>query len=86
VRLEIAERNKYLDKTEEHLKAQQSVGQIVGEVLQMLDPEKFIVKASMGPRYVVGVRSKIDRDKLKPGTRVTLGKLCKDDIFENIKC
>lgn len=72
MRLEIAERKKYLDKTEDHLKAQQSVGQIVGEVLQMLDPEKFIVKASMGPRYVVGVRSKIDRNKLKPGTRVTL--------------
>ena len=61
-----------MDKTEDYLKAQQSVGQIIGEVLQMLTPEKFIVKASMGPRYVVGVRSKIEREKLKPGTRVTL--------------
>ena len=38
----------------------------------MLTPEKFIVKTSMGPRYVVGVRTKLNRDQLKPGTRVTL--------------
>ena len=38
----------------------------------MLNPEKFIVKTSMGPRYVVGVRSKLNRAMLKPGTRVTL--------------
>jgi 26S proteasome regulatory subunit T4 len=31
-----------------------------------------MVKAASGPRYVVGVRPKIDKSKLKPGTRVTL--------------
>ena len=31
-----------------------------------------IVKASSGPRYVVGCRRGVDRAKLKPGTRVTL--------------
>lgn len=31
-----------------------------------------IVKASSGPRYVVGCRSKIDKASLKPGTRVSL--------------
>ena len=31
-----------------------------------------IVKASSGPRYVVGVRAKVDRAKLTPGTRVAL--------------
>ena len=31
-----------------------------------------MVKAASGPRYVVGVRPKIDKDKLKPGVRVTL--------------
>ena len=30
------------------------------------------MKASSGPRYVVGVRVKLDKAKLKPGTRVTL--------------
>jgi len=38
----------------------------------MLTPEKFIVKTSMGPRYVVGVRSKLNREHLKPGVWVTL--------------
>ena len=31
-----------------------------------------IVKASSGPRYVVGCRSKVDKMKLKQGTRVAL--------------
>jgi 26S proteasome regulatory subunit T4 len=31
-----------------------------------------IVKASSGPRYVVGCRSKVDRAKLRQGTRVAL--------------
>lgn len=76
--------NSQYDKTEDDLKALQSVGQIIGEVLRQLDEEKchiiccyfsycvVIVKASSGPRYVVGCRSKVDRSKLTPGTRVTL--------------
>lgn len=31
-----------------------------------------IIKASSGPRYVVNVRTKLDKKKLTPGTRVTL--------------
>jgi len=60
------------DKSEDDLKALQSVGQIMGEVLKELDDERFIVKASSGPRYVVGSRRHVDRSKLKQGTRVTL--------------
>lgn len=37
----------------------QSVGQIIGEVLKQVDDEKFIVKASNGPRWVVGCRQKV---------------------------
>jgi len=60
------------DKTEEDLKALQSVGQIIGEVLKQLDDERFIVKASSGPRYVVGSRNRVDKSKLVAGTRVAL--------------
>jgi 26S proteasome regulatory subunit T4 len=60
------------DKTEDDLKALQSVGQIIGETLRQLDDEKFIVKASSGPRYVVGCRNKVNKAKLVPGTRVAL--------------
>jgi len=37
-----------------------------------MDEEKFIVKASSGPRYVVGVKVKLDKTKLTVGTRVSL--------------
>ena len=59
-------------KTEDDLSALQSVGQIIGDVLKRLDAERFIVKASSGPRYVVGCRTRLNHDKLKPGTRVAL--------------
>ncbi|OQR91955.1 26S protease regulatory subunit S10B [Achlya hypogyna] len=59
-------------KTEDDLKALQSVGMIIGEVLRQLDEDRFIVKASSGPRYVVGCRTKVDKSKLKSGTRVAL--------------
>ena len=64
-------------KTEDDLQALQSVGQIIGDVLKRLDDtanddDRFIVKASSGPRYVVGCRQRLNRSRLKPGTRVAL--------------
>jgi hypothetical protein len=70
LRMGIRGLEKDFDKTEEDMKALQSVGQIVGEVLKQLDEEKFIVKASSGPRYVVGCRNKVNKAKLKQGARV----------------
>jgi len=63
---------KRYQKTEDDLGALQSVGQIIGDVLKRLDSERFIVKASSGPRYVVGCRTRLSHAKLKPGTRVAL--------------
>eukprot|EP01038_Epipyxis_sp_PR26KG_P009814 gene9814-13207_t len=60
------------NRTEEDLKAIQSVGMLIGDVLKQMDDERFIVKASSGPRYVVGCRTKLDKSKLKSGTRVAL--------------
>ena len=59
-------------KTEDDLSALQSVGQIIGDVLKRLENDRFIVKASSGPRYVVGCRSRLNHEKLKPGVRVAL--------------
>ncbi|KAB0365511.1 hypothetical protein FD754_009667 [Muntiacus muntjak] len=61
LREQLKELTKQYEKSENDLKALQSVGQIVGEVLKQLTEEKFIVKATNGPRYV-----------LKPGARVAL--------------
>ena len=72
LRKDIKDLEKRYDKTEDDMKALQSVGQIIGEVLKQLDDERFIVKASSGPRYVVGCRSRLDKEKLKQGVRVAL--------------
>eukprot|EP00949_MAST-11_sp_MAST-11-sp1_P000587 g587.t1 len=72
LRLSVRDLAKEFDKTEYDLKALQSVGQIIGEVLKQLDEDKYIVKASSGPRYVVGARTQLPKEKLKTGVRVTL--------------
>ncbi|KAI0230252.1 26S proteasome subunit rpt4, partial [Massospora cicadina] len=72
LRLGLRDLVKEHDKTDADIKALQSVGQIIGEVLKQLDEERFIVKASSGPRYVVGCRNRIDKSKLKLGARVAL--------------
>lgn len=72
LRLQLRALDKDFDKSEEDIKALQSVGQMIGEVLKERDAEHYIVKASSGPRYVVGVRNKVPRDKLVQGTRVAL--------------
>jgi 26S proteasome regulatory subunit T4 len=63
---------KDFETSEDHLKALQSVGQIIGEVLKHLGEDKYIVKASSGPRYVVTCKEKLDRAKLTNGVRVAL--------------
>jgi 26S proteasome regulatory subunit T4 len=72
VRMNIRALNADYEKTEEDMKALQSVGQIIGEVLKQLDDERFIVKASSGPRYVVSYRPTLPAEKLKAGVRVSL--------------
>jgi len=72
LRSQLKELTQAYAKSEDDLKALQSVGQIVGEVLRQLTEEKFIVKATNGPRYVVGCRRQLEKSKLKPGTRVAL--------------
>lgn len=72
LREQLKELTKQYDKSENDLKALQSVGQIVGEVLKQLTDDKFIVKATNGPRYVVGCRRQLDKKRLKPSTRVAL--------------
>ncbi|KNC50715.1 26S protease regulatory subunit 10B [Thecamonas trahens ATCC 50062] len=72
LRAQVKQQQKDYDKSEDDLTALQSIGQIIGEVIRHLDGDRFIVKASSGPRYVVGVRTKLDKAKLVPSTRVAL--------------
>lgn len=72
MRSDIKQLTKDVDKTEDDLKAVQNAGQMIAEVLKQLDADRFIVKASNGPRYVVGVRNKVSKSKLIAGARVSL--------------
>ncbi|KAK4724473.1 hypothetical protein R3W88_027252 [Solanum pinnatisectum] len=71
VRENLRAAKKEYGKTEDDLKSLQSVGQIIGEVLRPLDNKRVIVKA-IGPRYLVGCRSTVDKENLTSGTRVVL--------------
>ncbi|KAF8975576.1 26S proteasome subunit rpt4, partial [Entomortierella lignicola] len=72
LRMGLRELDRAFNKSEDDIKALQSVGQIIGSVLKQLDEDRFIIKAASGPRYVVGCRNKLDKSKLKLGTRVAL--------------
>ncbi|KAJ7695001.1 26S proteasome regulatory complex ATPase RPT4 [Mycena olivaceomarginata] len=70
LRFSLKDLGKAYEKTEDDIKAVQSIGQIIGEVMKQLDDERFIVKASSGPRYVVSYRPTLPVAKLKSGTQV----------------
>ncbi|KAI9464430.1 26S proteasome regulatory complex ATPase RPT4 [Lactarius psammicola] len=65
LRFSIKDLQKDYKKTEDDIKAVQSV-------MKQLDDDRFIVKASSGPRYVVSYRPTLPAQKLKTGTRVSL--------------
>merc|ERR1712004_889945 len=66
------EKRKMVDRTENYIKNLEVIGNPVGYVHQQITEEKIIVKQATGGRLIVGCRPKIDREKLKPGTRVFL--------------
>lgn len=72
LREQLKELIKQYEKSKNYLKALQSVGQIMGEVLRQLTEERFTIKLTDGTRYVVGCHRQLDKSKLKPGTRVAL--------------
>lgn len=71
-RVILKQTQKQYEKSESDMEALQTIGQNIGEILKKIDDEKFIVKTSHGPRYVVGCAKNVDRSLLKLGTRVSL--------------
>lgn len=71
-RIILKQTGKQFEKSENDMEALQTIGQNIGEILKRIDDEKFIVKTSHGPRYVVGCAKHVDRSLLKLGTRVSL--------------
>jgi 26S proteasome regulatory subunit T4 len=66
---QIKSAEKELGLTEMYIKSVQNSGMVMGEVLKRLTEDSYIVKLSSGPRYVVGCRSSVPKDKLTPGAR-----------------
>ncbi|KAL0248847.1 hypothetical protein GEMRC1_004081 [Eukaryota sp. GEM-RC1] len=60
------------ERSEDHLRALQCCGQLIGELLRQIDEDRYAVRALSGSRYVVGCKKNIDRDKLVSGARVAL--------------
>jgi len=72
LRNQIADKRKKISRQEQLMKNVQTMGQNIGEVLKQLDDDRFLVKLTSGPRYVVGCRTGVDKENLKPGDRVAL--------------
>lgn len=72
MRFQLRELQEKFNKSEDDVKALQSVSQQVGEVIKQLDEERFIVRTSSGGRYIVGCRGRLNKAKLTQGTRVAL--------------
>lgn len=68
----LAQTKKKFEKSEKNLKAIQSIGLMVGDILKKISDDKYIVKTSQGPRYVVTCVDDIDRTSLIEGSRVAL--------------
>jgi len=72
LRNQIADKRKKISRQEQLMKNVQTMGQNIGEILKQLDDDRFLVKLTSGPRYVVGCRTGVDKENLKPGDRVAL--------------
>lgn len=72
IKQKMKEINDEYDLTEIHSKAITTVGQMTGEIITKLDDERFIVKSSQGPRYVVTCKKSVDKKLLKNNQRVAL--------------
>ncbi|KAG8344469.1 Holliday junction DNA helicase ruvB N terminus domain AAA domain [Trypanosoma vivax] len=60
------------ERVQDQISALMSVGHFVGEILQQVDEERFIVQSVSGARHLVGYKKSIKPEKLKIGTRVAL--------------
>lgn len=67
IELEILEK-----KMEKDLHSSQDIGQLVGEVVKKIGPNRYILKAPTGTRYIVSAQNAVNKDKIKQNTRVAL--------------
>ena len=67
LKLEIIE-----EKFKKDLSSTQDIGQLVGEIIKKINPNRYILKALTGTRYIVSVQNAVDKKNLKQNPRVAL--------------
>ena len=60
------------EKIKKNLNASQDVGQLVGEIIKKISPNRYILKAPTGTRYIVSVQNAVRKDGIRQNTRVAL--------------
>jgi len=63
---------KEIEQKEEAMNNMSTVGQYIAEVLKKVTEDKYIIKTAHGPRYLVGCRTKLDKNKLVTGARISI--------------
>ncbi|KAM0677365.1 26S protease regulatory subunit 10B [Binucleata daphniae] len=87
LRSQLLLQSKIAQKADSDVRALNSVGHIVGEILRQVSPSKFIVKSSQGPRYIVGIKQTA-LTKLENETKEAQKKMNLDDDInsKNLVC
>ena len=60
------------EKFKKDLISSQDIGQLVGEIIKKINPNRYILKALTGTRYIVSVQNAVDKKNIKQNTRVAL--------------
>jgi proteasome regulatory subunit len=71
---ELIKLQKEVQQLYQELKKLKSPPLIIGEIVDILDDDRVVVKSTTGPNFVVHVANFIDKSKIQVGTRVSLNR------------
>ena len=69
---EVSQQKKKINRLEEEVRLLRSPPHIIGNVQDVIDEEKCVVRSSNGTVFLVSINRRLEIDELKPGTRVAL--------------
>ena len=69
---EVSQQKKKIGRLDEEVRMLRTPPHVIGNVQDFIDDEHVIVRSSNGTVFLVSVNRRIDKDSLKPGTRVAL--------------
>lgn len=71
---ELIKLQKEIQQLYQELKKLKSPPLIIGEIVDILDDDRVVVKSTTGPNFVVHVANFVDKSKIQVGTRVSLNR------------